>query len=99
MYPSTFNDYSSTNFQQNEGVPFYIKRPLNVNHNSPNSSSGDSDISSSQFLCTYNTNSHLYQSIDADEIDNHVYDEIIQTKENDEGKPNNYENNESFNSE
>lgn len=99
MYPSTFNDYSSTNFQQNDGMPFYIKRPLNVNHNSSNSSSGDSDISSSQFLSTYNTNSHLYQSIDADDIDNHVYDEIIQTKENDEEKPNNYENNESFNSE
>lgn len=98
MYPSTFNDYSSTNFQQNDGVPFYIKRPLNVNHNSSNSSSGDSDISSSQFLSTYNTNSHLYQSIDADDIDNHVYDEIIQTKENDEEKPNNYENNESCNS-
>ncbi|CAH1713915.1 unnamed protein product [Chironomus riparius] len=97
LYPLTFNDYSSTNFQQNDGVPFYIKRPLNVNHNTPNSSSGDSDISSSQFLCTYNTNSHLYQSIDADDIDNHVYDEIIQTKENDVGKPNNYENNESFN--
>ena len=99
MFPSTFNDYTSTNFQQNDGVPFYIKRSLNVNHNSPNSSSGDSDISSSQFLSTYNTNSHLYQSIDADDIDNHVYDEIIQTKENDVEKPNNYENNESFNSE
>jgi predicted transposase YdaD len=53
------------------------------------------------------TNSHLYQSI---EEANHVYDEIISTKPergderrkcegDDEGKPNNYENNESMNCE
>lgn len=92
LYPSTFNEYSSTNFQQQaDEAPFYIKRPLNT-------SSGDSDTSSNQFLSTYNTNSHLYQSIDADDIDNHVYDEIIHTKESDDEKPNNYENNESLNS-
>lgn len=45
------------------------------------------------------TNSHLYQSI---EEANHVYDEIISTKDeerNCDEKPNNYENNESMNCE
>lgn len=96
--PPNFNDYSPTSIQRT-GVPlFYDKNPLN----------DDSDTSSN-FVQTYNTNSHLYQSID--DIDTHVYDEIINTMElgveddenscdntNVDEKLNNYENNESLNS-
>ncbi|KAG5676893.1 hypothetical protein PVAND_006697 [Polypedilum vanderplanki] len=84
---STFNEYSSNRI----GSGFCdSKRPM--------SNSSDESI--------INTNSHLYQSID--DIDTHVYDEIIssidQKSDNEsvrietDEKPNNYENNESFNS-
>lgn len=86
LYPPIYNNYSSStiSFQSNpliSVIPYDVKTSIVVVPEYNESSEA--------------TNSHLYQSID------HVYDEIIATKncENieDEGKPNNYENNESMN--
>lgn len=88
LYPSTYNNYSSStiSFQRNPliSVDDDVKTSIEVAVSEYNENSEAS-------------NSHLYQSIDP------VYDEITSPKncennnEEDEGKPNNYENNESMN--
>jgi hypothetical protein len=102
LYPPTYNNYSSTSsaFQRNPLIsilPYDVK--ASIEHHHPDDYSNQ---------CSEAGNSHLYQSIDDT---NHVYDEIISTTKaptaadslergdeaGDEGKPNNYENNESMN--
>lgn len=86
LYPPTYYSSSNPTFHTNA----LISLPFIDDMKSSNQSEA--------------SNSHLYQSIDDDA--NHVYDEIISKTEsnnnkmtNEEGKPNNYENNESMNCE
>jgi hypothetical protein len=85
LYP-TYNAYSSRESIERNGMPFDDIKGQRSEELFDTSSGSN-----------YSNNSHFYQSVD--EVESHVYDEIL-TAINDplnEGKPNNYENNQCFN--
>jgi hypothetical protein len=105
LHSSTLNDYSFA--RRNHGNCSYNSASLSTNSSEDfmKDSSHTTNGENSQSIHDYSPTYNIYQSID--DIDTHVYDEIIQTKAGAENKsihssidakPNNYENNESFNS-